>query len=72
MPSGCFALQFVYVLVVTQCSIQGYSHIYRVGDMLKVIVIPRDIQLPTCFSVLEVKNTCLCFVRICIVLAQIM
>ena len=46
--------------------------------MVKVLVIPCDIQLPACFSVLEVECTCLCFVRICtpvipfIVLAHIM
>ena len=46
--------------------------------MLKVIVIPCDIQRPACFSILEVESTCLCFVRICtqvvpfIVLAQIL
>ena len=33
-------------------------------DMLKVLVIPCDIQLSACFSVLEVESTCLCFVRI--------
>ena len=33
--------------------------------MLKVLVLPCDIQFHTCFSVLEVKSTCLCFVRIC-------
>ena len=33
--------------------------------MLKVLVIPCDIQLPDCFSILEVESTCLCFVRIC-------
>ena len=78
MPSGCFALQFVYVLFVTQYSIQGRFQIYRVGDMLKVLAIPCEIQLPACFSILEVESTCLCFVRICtqaipfIVLAQIL
>ena len=57
----------MYVLFVTQCSIQGHSQIYRVGEMLKVLVIPCDIQLPACFSVLKVESTCLCFVRICTV-----
>ena len=51
------------MLFVIQCSIQGHSQIYSVGDMLKllVIVIPCNIQLPACFSVLEVESTCLCF-----------
>ena len=52
--------------------------IYRVGDTLKVHVMPCDIHLHACFSVLEVLSRCLCYVRICtqvipfIVLAQIM
>ena len=37
VPSGCLTLQFVHMLFVTQCSSQGHSQIYRVGDMLKVI-----------------------------------
>ena len=52
------------VLFVTQCSIQGHSQIYMVGDMLKVLVIPCDIQLPACFSILDVESTCLCFTGI--------
>ena len=49
-----------------------------VREMIKVLVIPCDIQLPACFSVLEVESTCLCFVRICtqvipfIILGQIL
>ena len=46
----------MYVLIVTQCSIQGHSQVYRVGDMLKVLVIPCAYIL-----VLEVESTCLCF-----------
>ena len=45
--SLCFALQFVYVLFVTQCCIQGHSHIYRVVDMFLALVIPYDIQHPS-------------------------
>ena len=33
-------------------------------DMLKVLVVPCDIQLPACFSIIVVESTCLCFVRI--------
>ena len=68
----------MYVLFVTQCSIQGHSQIYRVRDMLKVLVIQCYIQLPACLSIFEVESTCLCFVRIrtkvvpFIVLAQIL
>ena len=67
----------LHVLFITHCSIPGHSQIYMVGDMLKVLVIPCDIQHPACFSILEEENKCLCYVRICtqvmhlIVLAQI-
>ena len=45
----------MYVLFVTQCSIQDHSQIYRVGDMLEVFVIPCAIQLPGCSRFLRWK-----------------
>ena len=48
----------MYVLFVAQCYIQGHSKIYRIADMLKVLVIPCDIQLPTCISIPEVERIC--------------